>query len=258
VNSLEVAASSAWWLHAGAALILVLHVAGGTIALLSGAAALTFRKGSRRHRIAGNVFFGSMLVMGAIAAAVAPFLLSPEGEPKWFDSLAGTFTCYLVATGWVTIRRKAGTIGQFEVAACLFAAILAAVAVMFGVQAANSPTGSLGGFGAQGYYTFGGLIALAAALDLNVILRGGVFGVPRLSRHLWRLCVALFIAAGAFFFGQQRVMPEFIQGSGFLAIPPFATLALMVFWLLRLRLAKVFKRIAGKRARRPRTAARPI
>ena len=29
----------------------------GTLGLLSGAAAMSFRKGSRRHRVAGNVFF---------------------------------------------------------------------------------------------------------------------------------------------------------------------------------------------------------
>ena len=100
---------------------------------------------------------------------------------------------------------------------------------------------------------FAAIFALAAGLDLNLIRRGGVAGVPRLARHLWRMCTALFIAAGAFFFGQQRVMPEFVQGSPWLVLPPRATLALMAFWLVRLRLAKRWRRLG-----RPATASAPV
>jgi hypothetical protein len=91
------------------------------------------------------------------------------------------------------------------------------------------------------------LFAMAAAFDLKVILSGGIAGVPRLARHLWRMCVGLFVAAGSFFFGQQQVMPELVQGSPLLAVPPFAVLGLMVFWLLKLRFARLFKRLFRKR-----------
>lgn len=238
MNTLQVAPDSSWWLHAGAAVILFVHIAGGTVGMLAGAAALVFRKGSRLHRLAGHTFFVSMLAMASVGAGVSPFLITAGGDPRWFDALAGAFALYLVATGWTTIRRKPKTAGRFEIAALLFALLMVGAAVSMGLEAASRPTGSLAEFGAQGYYIFGGLFALAAALDLNLILRGGLSGVPRLARHLWRLCAALFIAAGAFFFGQQRVMPEFMQGSPLLAIPPFATLGLMLFWLVRVRFAK--------------------
>ena len=48
--------------------ILVLHILGGIFGLLSGAAAMLFRKGSPRHVLAGRVFVVSMLVMAAGAA----------------------------------------------------------------------------------------------------------------------------------------------------------------------------------------------
>lgn len=67
------------------------------------------------------------------------------------------------------------------------------------------------------------------------------------------MCVGLFIAGGSFFLGQQRVMPEFVQGSPLLVVPPLTVLALMIFWLLRLRFAKLFERVFGKRR-----AAAPI
>src|SRR5438128_3446445 len=48
--------------------ILVIHICGGVVGLLSGVAAISFRKGSPRHRMAGNIFFISMLTMASTAA----------------------------------------------------------------------------------------------------------------------------------------------------------------------------------------------
>jgi uncharacterized membrane protein len=51
--------------------LLPLHIAGGVVGMLSGAAAMTFRKGSPRHVLAGRVFVVSMLIMGAAAVYLA-------------------------------------------------------------------------------------------------------------------------------------------------------------------------------------------
>ena len=238
MNTLQIAADSPWIVHAGAATILYLHIAGGSVGIVSGAVAAALRKGSRAHALAGNVFFVSMLVMASIGGFVAPFLLTAEGNPKLFDSIAGFFTCYLVATSWMTVKRKAGTIGRFEVAAFAFAAFLAATIVLLGTRTAGSPTG---------YFALGGVIALAAAFDLKVITNRGISGTPRLARHLWRMCTAWFVASGSFFLGQQRQMPEFMQGSPWLAVPALAPLAIMIFWLIKLRFAKLLARRRQKR-----------
>lgn len=247
MNTLQVAADSPWILHAAAAVILWAHIAGGAIGLLAGAAALGLRKGSRGHMLAGHAFFVAMLAMAGVGATVSPFLVSAQGDPRWFDTLAGTFAFYLVATGWATVRRRPGTVGRFEIAAMLFALLAAAAATGLGLEAARRPHGVLADFSASGYYIFAGLFVLAAAFDLKVIRQGGITGAPRLARHLWRMCAALLLAAGAFFLGQQRVMPEFVQGSPLLFIPPLAVLATMVFWVLKLRLAKVINRVKRKR-----------
>ncbi|HEV7660797.1 MAG TPA: hypothetical protein VGO55_13240 [Allosphingosinicella sp.] len=238
MNTLQVAAESPWLVRAGAATLLTLHIAGGSVGMISGTMALTVRKGSRVHVLAGRTFFISMLVMASIGALVSPFLVTAQGNPKLFDSIAGSFTCYLVMTGWMTMRRKAGTIGRAEVAAFVFAALLAAAAILLGTRTAG---------GGTGYYVIGGIIALAAALDLKVILNRGIAGTPRMARHVWRMCLALFVAIGSFFLGQQRVMPESVQGSLWLDIPPLAVLAMMLFWLLKLRLAKVIGTLRQKR-----------
>jgi hypothetical protein len=50
------------------------------------------------------------------------------------------------------------------------------------------------------------------------------------------LSAALAIAAGSFFLGQPRFVPEPIRDTAFAALPMLTTLALMVYWLLRTKL----------------------
>jgi uncharacterized membrane protein len=40
-----------------------LHISGGIVGIPAGTAAMTFRKGSRRHALAGDVFVIAMLAM---------------------------------------------------------------------------------------------------------------------------------------------------------------------------------------------------
>jgi hypothetical protein len=61
------------------------------------------------------------------------------------------------------------------------------------------------------------------------------WAVARISRHLWRMCFAFFIATGSFFLGQQDVLPEAVRGSPILFVLAFAPIALMLFWFVRVR-----------------------
>ena len=78
-----------------------------------------------------------------------------------------------------------------------------------------------------------------------MLLRGGVFGRERIARHLWHMCFALYIAAGSFFLGQQKVLPAFLRGSPILFVPVILPLLLMIFWLVRVRVTKAYKRKAS-------------
>ena len=234
---LQVSPDSSGLVRGAAATILILHISAGGIAILSGAAALLFRKGSHRHRMAGNVFFVSMLTLSAIGACVAPFL------PDRGSAVAGAFAFYLVATAWVTVRRREGGIGVFEIGALLVALGIAAAGAFLGWKGANSPRGLIDAKG-QTYetaYAFAVLATLAAAGDLRLILRRGIVGAQRIARHLWRMCFALFIAAGSFFLGQQQVFPASVRGSPLLFVPVLAVLALMIFWLCRVRFTSAYE-----------------
>ena len=58
-------------------MILVAHIAGAAIGLLSGMIALFTRKGGDFHRRAGRVFVYSMLLMCAAAVVLATFKVQP-------------------------------------------------------------------------------------------------------------------------------------------------------------------------------------
>jgi hypothetical protein len=205
--TLHVAPGSSWWLFAAANLILLLHIAGGALGIISGAVALLARKGGRVHRIAGMVFLIAMLIMAAIGAAASPFLPVPSMP----NLTAGVLTLYLVATGWVAVKRRDGRVGRFEQWGLGVAAGVVAAGISFILMAVNSPTGTVGKTPPQAFSIFVIIGAIAAAGDLRMILRGGISAAGRISRHLWRLSAALTIASGSFFLGQQRMMPAFMQ-----------------------------------------------
>lgn len=201
-----------------------LHIAGGSLAILSGAVAVAAPKGRPLHARAGTWFFVSMLVLG-ITAAILAWLNGDGGL-----GMGGILTCYFVATSWITARRRGGTTGRFESLACAVALVMAATIAWVGIAgAATSPAGRGPLFG------LAAMCLLAGLLDLNAILRAKLTPAQRISRHLWRMCFAFFMATGSFFMGQQDLMPQSLRGSPILIVLGLAPLAVMVFWLVRLR-----------------------
>jgi hypothetical protein len=87
-----------------------------------------------------------------------------------------------------------------------------------------------------GPFVFLGSVGLIAIIgDIRMLVRGGVSGVPRIARHLWRMCFALFIASASIFLARQRLFPHFMRTSGTLYLLSFLPLVLMIFWLVRVR-----------------------
>ena len=239
---LELADGSSTVARAAASLVLALHVTGGGIGIVSGAVALAARKGGRVHRLAGRWFLGSMLTMSAIGACVAPML------PDRISALAAVFTFYLVVTGWATVQPRAGSIGLFARFSPVVALGIAAIGVVLGTAGANRPAGIIEGQPYELAYAFAFLASLAAVSDVRVLITGGLSGAARLSRHLWRMCTALFIAAGSFFLGQQQVFPPSLRGSVWLMIPEFTIVALLLFWLVWVRFSSRIRALEAARA----------
>src|SRR5256885_15988709 len=71
-------------------LILIAHICGGVVGLVSGTGAMCFRKGSPRHVLAGKVFVASMLTMGAFAT----YLAITRHQPNKIGG-GGFFVCFV-------------------------------------------------------------------------------------------------------------------------------------------------------------------
>jgi len=217
--------------------LLIVHISAGCLGILSGYGAVFLRKGGRLHRGFGTVFVLSMLTTSALAVYLALFVppTGSGGAPPSASASVGILTFYLAATAWMTVRRKAAGVGPLEYGALAGAMAVTAALLIFGLHSASIPKERLQGFPMR-YYIFASFAAFGAALDLKVILRHRISGAPRIARHLWRMCFALFFAAAFFFLGQQRALPAFMRGSPLLFVPALAPLAFLIFWLVRVRL----------------------
>ncbi len=225
---------------------LILHICGGILGFFSGSAALLVRKGSRLHRLTGDVFVWSMLSMAVSGGFLALMKF------QRVNVIAGAFTFYLVASAWLTVARKRQWTGLAEIGLLLTALAVGCSCLLFLWGVPSGSTRSGGGASAA-FVIFGTAAFLSASGDLRMLLRGGISGARRLVRHLWRMNVALLIAAVSFFLGRAsdpvlrqtglraRLFPESIRQTGLPAVPVLLILVLTVFWLFRVRLSKAHK-----------------
>ncbi len=216
--------------------------------MLSGTAAMSFRKGSPRHVQAGKVFVASMLIM----ALGAVYLGIVKNQPSNIGG--GIITFYLIGTGWMTARRREGEMSRLDWVALLFPLSLGILIWVNGIQVLRSGATSQNGVPVGMSFFMGSICLLAAGGDIRMLLRGGVFGVKRIARHLWRMCFGLFIAAGSFFMGPSnrplrllstvglvQHLPAALFSTGLYLFLSILPLLLLIFWLVRVRFTSAFK-----------------
>ena len=218
-------------------LAMTLHVAGGFVGLLSGVVAISARKGGRLHRRAGNVFFVSMMIMAVFACYLGAVI--PGQTVNVFISL---FASYLLATAWMTVRRKQEKAGLFEKGALAVSLCLSAPFVLLsGELALEVPPFFESAVPLKGpvliaIFSFTLVIVIAAVSDAKLVLRGGISDSPRIARHLWRMCLGLTLATGsAFTNGFARMLPGPYHVPLAFFFPQFIPLILLFYWMIRVR-----------------------
>ena len=228
--------------------VLVIHICAGTLGLLAGTAALSFRKGSPWHVLAGKVFVASTLTM----AAGAVYLAAVKHQPNNIGG--GIFTFYLILTAWLTVRRRDRETKRFDWVLLLIPLALGILAWISGVSALRSHEDLPGGVPVGMHLFMASVMLLAAAGDVRMLVRGGVVGAKRIARHLWRMCFGLFIAAGSFFLGPsnrplrllsavgigQHLSPALFSTTLYLILT-ILPLILLIFWLVRVRFTNAYK-----------------
>ena len=214
-------------------MLLPIHVAAGGLAVVLGAVALSVKKGGTIHRRSGLLFVCATAVMGTTAA-----MLGLRNGPTDGNIFAGLMTLYFVGTALTTVRPASAWTSRTNVAALAVAIALALVDISGGITAFNSPRRLLNGVPFFMHFFLAAVMIGAAVGDLRIMRFGVLRGRPRLARHLWRMCFALFIAAGSFFSVRERVaiiLPEPFTTAPMRALPIALLFGAMFYWLWRIR-----------------------
>ena len=210
------------------------HVAPGVLAVAAGATALAAPKGHSVHIQAGRLFVIAMGLTSAVGAALGLVRV----ETFYITFHAGVLALCLLASGWLTARARSGARGPASAIVAAVNLINVGVLALIGLFSARSGE-SFRGFPAEDYLFLAGMGLVAAAGDATLLWRSSLSDRHRIARHLWRMCLGFFIAAGSAFTGPGAgAFSEAVRRSGFLALPELAILLLMVFWLARTLFAR--------------------
>jgi uncharacterized membrane protein len=223
---------------------LVIHIATGSIALVSGLAAFIYKKGSPNHKLAGKVFLYTMLIM-----ALSGFYLALLRDVH-ITMLASGLTSYLVLSSWLAVKRPSANLKWMELATFVYGGVVTAYAAFLSYQGANGITDSLGSYivPAGVYYFFTAILSCAFVMDIRRYVIGELSMKQKVLRHLWRMCVAMYFATSSFF-GQVQIFPEVVVKSGILSLPELMVFLTMVFWLIKTAWPKFgFGLLKGKKS----------
>jgi uncharacterized membrane protein len=213
--------------------LLTAHILAGSTSLVSGYTALYTKKGGKVHRRAGLIFVYAMLTMAACGLTLA--VVWDRGAS--INVPAALLTVYLVTTSLTTVRPLASVTNaqRLHVVGLIVAVGVVVTMVTFGAEAiANG--GKRQGIPTFPFVLFAAIAALGSIGDVKLLRSGTALkGAARLTRHLWRMTFALFIAAMSFFFGQAKVIPQPLRIPALLALPILAVLVTLLYWLWRVR-----------------------
>lgn len=217
------------WAHLGATTILVLHIAGGAIGILTGWIASASKKGQNLHRISGRTFFVAMFVSYLIAACVAPFL-NDDARP---NTVAGILALYLLLSGLAAARRRPFRASRAERIGLLVALFITAMGAWFAFESFQGPAGTVDGSPPEAFAVFIITGCFAVFGEVRLLMRGQLSNADRIKRHLWRMCASFFIASGSFFVGQPQVFPVWFNETPLPNLLSFAPIIIMAYFLVR-------------------------
>jgi uncharacterized membrane protein len=214
-------------------MLLPIHIIAGGLAMVLGTVALVASKGATLHRNSGLLFVYAMLIMG-FSGSILALRLSLTN----MNVLGGFMAAYFVVTALTAVRPASAWTVLLNWTAILVVIAHSVIDIVLGFKAFTSPEGTLNGVPFFMLFFMAAITALAAVGDVRMLRLRTLHPAPRLVRHLWRMCFALFIAAGSFFSIRERVakiLPEPFTTPFMRALPVLLIFVAMFYWLWRVR-----------------------
>ena len=183
-------------------ILLPIHIVAAGLALGAGFVALSAAKGATLHRKSGMLFVVAIATMCFSAVVITAM------KGQTVNLIVGLMTAYLVITALTTVKPSASPRG-LDIGLMLVALIVGLTTLTFGVEAAASASGEKYGYPPFALFVIATVGLLGSAGDFRIIRSGALRGAPRLARHLWRMCLALWTTTVSFFLNRSRVTTIF-------------------------------------------------
>ncbi len=198
-------------------LLLVLHIAVGSLALLSGFLNMVTAKRGKRHTIVGEFFMWS-----AILSSVLGIVLSVNNG-NWFLTWVGIFTCYMAYSGMSYHKNK--DLNSAGVA-------LIFITAAFGLFTTGYGLGYfIGGksFGVV-HFIFGLISLLFVRVDLLVLFKKRKFTSVARKQHIYRMTGSFISVFTAFLVVNIAHFPGFVPEFIIWLLPTAAFVPFAVYW----------------------------
>jgi hypothetical protein len=178
-------------------ILLIIHIAGGTIGLLAGTFNMVTKKGTQRHQQVGRLFFYGLLTASIVALPMS-FLHS-----NYFLLIVGVFTGYLLLTGKRYLTKKStADVTNADWLLCgvmlLFAAAFITWGIYLLVYGNNFGTVLL---------TFGGISILLVWQDYKNFKGRSNIKNYWLTNHIQRMIGAYIASITAFLVVNNTILP---------------------------------------------------
>jgi uncharacterized membrane protein len=224
---------------------LIVHVSAGLAGLLTGYIALFAAKGGSLHRRSGLLFVYVMVVMALTGAVIAVWELSRPSPKSGLEatSLMGLFTAYLVVTALTAVRSPSIWSRRLDLIGLPLATAIGVGQLALGIRALTDPDSRQIVMLTTVELIFGTIALIAAASDFRIIRSVPLTGTKRIARHLWRMLLALWVAALSFFPRLSKFFPKPL--GSLVAVPMLVVLVALIYWMWRIRFRKSFRGLIG-------------
>ena len=223
---------------------LVVHISAGVLGLVAGFIALSVAKGGSLHKRSGIAFVYLMVVLGLTGAAIAAVELTrPVHKPALPATfLMGVFTAYLVVTALTAVRPPSVWGRRIDLVGMPVALMIGLAHLALAARALRMSGGAFDMVTTVGFI-FGTIALIAAVSDFRILKSAPLTGAKRIARHLWRMTLALWVAALSFSPRLTRGLPKALHP--YVMLPALGVLLALIYWMWRVRYRKSFRGLIG-------------
>lgn len=197
-------------------ILLVMHIIGGATSIIFGSYILFTKKGTKRHRLIGNIYFYAMLT-GAIVAMPMSYI-----HPNYFLFIIAVFTAYMLLTGKRYLAKKSvADIATTDWLLTVVMLIFAVALIILGVYHLLKPRI----FGVV-FLSFGAISLLFVYKDYKNYSGKAAVKNFGLVTHLQRMMGSYIASVTAFLVVNNRILPPTIVW----LLPTVVIVPLIVKW----------------------------